>query len=186
MKTFMKDFYDNFFLLKNNHTKKTQMFVCHCGFAENNHEFKHSYQDFVRVEKIEKVLNNDEKNTVKIYGGYRINADDFPVKKGQSNCIVPQCGRNKIMHTSGIIQHEFKFEEYEYREIIFSIPEDTVCNSCTYTYGNHEKIKHPFSANIHILNKAEKDVIKVLDNIGIPITSFSVRIIDDSKPTENS
>lgn len=145
-------------------------YICHCGFPENNHYFKHKYENLIKVERKD--------------NSFLIDVNDYPVKT-TIVCGIPQCKMQKSLHkllftkeldNETKVTHEFTPEEKKFREINFMIPEDAICHSCNSTLSQHREIRssnendfvinidlHNFVANIIFQNKTNSDIIKVFD-----------------------
>ena len=155
--------------------------VCHCGFGEDNHYFRHDYENKVKIKKdsIER---------------YTINAHDYPISKGVK-CGFQDCKAEAFGHSPihidmtlsqdereklrekyrYLIEHVYSPVEYEYRNINFVLPQDSICNHieydkegnfvrCSLSLENHRKVlTHHFTTYIHIDNLNEKDKVNIQD-----------------------
>lgn len=125
--------------------------MCTCGHPTEPHLFRHT------PVPIEIQITEDDKGVI-----FLIDALDYPENKKTTICKFPQCGKGKGLHGT-ILKHEFKGETYTQRIINFEIPKDTKCRylGCNETLENHT-LKHIFEYKIEILNKGEKDLLKIL------------------------
>lgn len=138
--------------------QENKFFICSCGFMENNHHFWHEYKDTIEI--------SEEK------GGFLFDAESFQIKTKRSDCLVPQCGRNKYMHDTGVIPHPFVDKEVMFREVKFSIPETYKCVGCKQEFKEHfiGKSKCNFDIKIMIKNLTDSDVVNILDPDGVELT----------------
>ena len=133
-------------------------YICHCGYPEDNHEFKHSFEKVCKVIRTNK---NGEKFT--------LDANDFKFQI-KYICGISKCNGKKELHNS-LIKHNFEPKEYKYRNINFILPIDSICNyinsdnqKCNINIEKHnEIINHNFKTNVCILNKEKCDIIKIED-----------------------
>jgi hypothetical protein len=133
-------------------------YICHCGYRENNHEFKHSFEKVCKVVRTNK---NGEK--------FVLDADNFKINS-KYICNIENCNGKKELHNS-LINHSFEPKEYKYRNINFILPNNAICNyinmkneKCNINIEKHnEIITHKFKTNIVILNKLKSDIIKIED-----------------------
>jgi hypothetical protein len=136
----------------------SSFYICHCGNTIDNHYFRHEYKHTAIVDLTEC------KETV-----FTIDAKDFP-SKTKHKCSKTNCVSEQALHNSQIIEHVYEPVEYNYREINFSIPEDTRCNynlegkRCYCKLKDHEKIlTHYFHTKVVILNRQDTDIINIVD-----------------------
>lgn len=134
--------------------------ICMCGFSENIHHKRHKFTGNIPV-------------TMLPSGGFLIEVENYYSGTKSGNCTMPQCGRNKYMHDTGIFQHPFKGEEHKYREINFAFFPNTVClvENCGLSYEQHNEsgAKHLFRTEIHFSEKSEHDLINIFSIDGLKI-----------------
>jgi hypothetical protein len=130
-------------------------YICHCGNTVDNHNFRHEYKNICRVAR------NIDENLNEFYV---LNAEDFPVKKGVK-CGKKDCHSHQNVHETQILQHKFEPFDYNYREIKFTLPYDSVCNreNCVILKNHHKVLTHHFTTKITILNKNENDLVYICD-----------------------
>jgi hypothetical protein len=136
--------------------------ICHCGYTENNHNFRHEFKH------VETVIFDGEK--------FVINADSFPVVE-EAKCSVEQCGKKKNLHGKfGIILHDYTEGKFTSRNINFAVPENTQCVLCDYrlskkkhpetTQTGLDKVDmHSFTVKIDVKNKQKTDNVFIVDSI---------------------
>jgi len=140
--------------------------LCHCGFPENNHHFKHEFEGKIKVEKKECFV---------------IDANRFPIEH-KIICSFPQCKLSQKIHDSlytpeeleiinqnGKITHEFQPQTIKERKLSFMVPLEAKCLSCNKTLETHDKVPsgikmldsdlHSFSAPVLFLNRKPYDIV---------------------------
>jgi hypothetical protein len=126
--------------------------ICHCGNTEDNHNFRHVFSPSTTIRVEEK----KDGQTV-----FTVNANDFKSHKKEGKCSVPQCSGPKGIHGT-IIKHEYKPSEmWEYRNILFRIPDDTCCNECYGSLKGHKSLTHVFTTKVVVENKTEYDIVTI-------------------------
>lgn len=130
-------------------------YICYCGNTSDPHNFRHPYTETTCVERCGST--------------FILDASKYPKKQGDK-CSVPNCSALKSLHQTKVLDHEYKAEKFEYREIRLCVPENTVCKKCSLTLKEHFEIKekdkamtHPFCIGLQIKNKEESDKIFVFD-----------------------
>lgn len=119
-------------------------YICHCGNTNFPHNFRHPF------EKLCKVINKDNIFT--------LNALDFPLKK-DSKCSVPNCNAIASVHDSVALPHKYIPQEYSYREIKLTLPENSYCHKCKIFILNHKKQNHHFTTKVNIKNLNDTDKV---------------------------
>lgn len=135
--------------------------ICHCGYPQNKHNFRHIYEGLYNIQIDEK-------------GSCHIDANIFPSKEGLK-CKEPQCNGIKVLHETDIIHHPFNPDTY--REFKFSLPVSLVCakGGCELTLGKHKQCQtHIFETILNVSNRKETDRISVFNpedlNMKVKIT----------------
>ena len=146
--------------------------ICHCGFPENNHYFRHDYTDNTTI-------------TMDSIQRFSLDAVTFPLKKGQ-RCSYPDCKVDPKLHSpidfdptwnqekkdkvreeyKCILEHTYKDEEYLYREIRFVVPQDATCcyKNCRVKLEEHKDIMtHHFHTYVVIDNLKDIDKVYIED-----------------------
>lgn len=124
-------------------------YICHCGNTKDNHNFRHPYENVAHV-----TYDNC----------YTIDADDFPIKT-TTKCSKPNCSADRRIHGTQLLEHKYEPVTYTYREIRFTLPEDTKCckPGCV-ILSEHRKItSHIFSTKVYIKNQQENDKVYITD-----------------------
>jgi hypothetical protein len=125
--------------------------ICHCGYPELNHPFRHPYIPFT-------IYKNNEENF------YNLDAHNY-IEYENKVCSVSSCKYSKSIHNSSIVNHNFIEKVVKYRKINFTVPEDAVCcnKDCNVYLLQHKNIlTHPFTIKLEIVNKGENDIIEVV------------------------
>lgn len=139
---------------------KVSQNICDCGYPKDRHHMRHRFTGNILV-------------TSTASGGFLINVENFHTVVESGNCIVPQCGRNKYMHDSGIFQHPFQGEEHKSRHINFMFPSNTPCihENCGISYEKHNEngAKHPFRTEISFSQKSDHDIINIFSEDGLKL-----------------
>ena len=130
-------------------------YICHCGNTQNNHNFRHPYQNIANVKR-------DTYDTFKEC--FFINANDFPIKTN-TRCAKPNCSANISLHGTEIIPHQYEPLEYKYRHINLTLPNDTMCNEkkCKQLKDHENVITHHFTTKVFIENLNENDIVMIHD-----------------------
>ena len=130
-------------------------YVCKCGNTQNNHEFRHPFENKVKVEWKKKVI----KRTVE---QFEIDALDFPSLVKQK-CSVSNCSALASLH--GKDMHTYVPEEVKYRQIKLTIPITSKCNKpeCGVSLEKHGSIlTHSFTTKVVIANKSDVDTVEIV------------------------
>jgi len=125
--------------------------ICHCGYPQLNHPFRHNYQPFT-------IYKNVEENF------YNLDAHSF-IEYENKVCSVSNCKYSKSIHNSPVVNHDFTEKVIKYRKINFTVPEDAVCykKDCNISLNNHKNVlTHSFTIKLEILNKDGNDIIQVI------------------------
>jgi len=122
--------------------------ICHCGNTSDPHYFRHS---FVKTTIVERKSKNS----------FCIKVQDFPTKVG-TKCSAFQCVALSSVHETPTLEHKFIPLEYTYRNVNFTLPEDTCCTVCDLELKNHTKVMtHIFTVNIKFENLGENDILTI-------------------------
>lgn len=146
--------------------------ICHCGFTEDNHYFRHDFVNntTIRIDTIQR---------------FSLDALTFPLKKGEK-CSYQDCKIEAKLHSpidfdpnwsqekkdkireeyKCIIEHIYKPEEFYYREIKFVVPETAICcyKNCRVKLSQHKSIMtHHFHTLVNIENLKNIDKVFVDD-----------------------
>lgn len=120
-------------------------YICsQCGHPENPHNFRHKFT---------------KTNFGRIGSTFCLDALSFTLKRN-SKCSVPNCNALKSLHQTKILDHVYTPIDYEYREIKFSVPEQTICKKCSFSLKEHQNVMtHSFTIGVNISNLGENDKI---------------------------
>ena len=135
----------------------TTYYVCKCGNPQTNHEFRHPFENTVKVIKKKVIL----KRTVE---EFHIDAEDFPFST-KTKCSVPNCSALASLHGTIVIAHAYVPEEFKYRQIKLTIPLTAKCNNpdCGVSLEKHNSIlTHSFATKVIITNKSSVDTVEIV------------------------
>jgi hypothetical protein len=131
-------------------------YICHCGYTENNHHFKHPFEKLALVKRDL----NDDGNEVFI-----VNSDNFlfydSVRCKKENCILKE-----KLHETDIVNHKYVPERFSFKKLNFALPSDAICHykDCV-SYENHKNIiTHRFQTKIIFKNKNKDDIIQITNS----------------------
>lgn len=128
-------------------------YICYCGNTVDNHNFKHRYEEKV------KVLFDKSNNS------FTLNADDFPVKN-KTKCSKPNCNGDIYIHETIISGHKYEPVSYTYREIKLSLPKDTICiheKNCKILKDHKDILTHHFKTKVIVENLQENDIVNIIN-----------------------
>jgi len=122
--------------------------ICHCGFTEDNHEFRHRFEESATINI------HDEKIV-------EFDCNEFEtLEKTSQNCKYPQCNASKSLHGSIITKHEFISDDPEYyRNIYIELPGYIKCSSCNNPIHNH-MYRHHISIKKKANNYKNTDIVR--------------------------
>ncbi len=131
----------------------TTFYVCKCGNPQSNHQFRHPFENTVKVIRIR----NKDKKTEQ----FVLDAHDFSTLT-KTKCSILGCSALASLHETPVIGHVYTPEEIQYRDIKFSLPESAICKICGVSIKIHESIlTHPFTTHVIIENKTERDAVEI-------------------------
>lgn len=153
----------------------TPLVICDCGYPKDNHNFRHSFQGNIKVER-------EMKEGVLIF---RINTLQYRESTKTGRCCVPFCNLPKILHKTPdkitessemvfdesiprvlqiqTINHIFQQKpSYIMRYINFVVPEDTKCIKCNETLKEHYSLTHIFRTLVYLDNVGDNDEINII------------------------
>lgn len=155
--------------------------ICHCGYTEDNHNFRHSFEGKIKVRK----------DTIE---RFTVNALEYPLTTGEK-CSFPECKTEPFGHSPVfvdvnlpmeekeklrekyryLVEHVYSPIEYKYRNIRLILSEESTCNHIEYDKDDNfvycgKKLKdhkgnttHHFTTYVHIDNLSEKDKVYIED-----------------------
>lgn len=132
-------------------------YICHCGYTENNHYFKHSF------EKIALVKRDLDENGNEVF---IVPVDNF-ISSNSVRCKKENCILKEKLHETDIVNHKYIPEIFTFKKINFCIPSDAICHrkDCDFSYSNHkDALTHIFRTKIIFVNKQKDDMIQITDS----------------------
>ncbi len=150
------------------------MKICNCGWSEDKHDFRHSYDGAVSVKE-----ETDDYGKI-----FYIDASEYKSVIKSGKCKMPSCNSAKILHkkkeqiteTNEIvfdehkskifqvqfINHEFQEgEPYIVRYINFILPDETKCRTCGENLKEHNSMTHIFRALVYVEGKTDNDEVYI-------------------------
>ena len=119
--------------------------ICWCGYPETNHNFRHLYENRIKVERRENKL--------------VLNREEYP-DKTTTKCGEADCSGVEKVHNTISLPHVYKPVQVVYKEIRVCIPEDIGCKRCERELGKHkEEMTHIFELDLEVVGKENVDKV---------------------------